>query len=68
MAVARLKERYRSEAVPALMKEFDYKNVMQVPRLEKVVVNMGVGTAVQDPKTLDAAVRDMRRSPARSRW
>ena len=57
--MARLKERYKSEIVPALMKELEYKNIMQVPRLEKVVVNMGVGTAVQDPKTLDAAVRDM---------
>jgi large subunit ribosomal protein L5 len=55
----RLKERYRNEVIPALMKEFSYKNVMQVPRLDKVVINMGVGTAVQDPKTLDAAVRDM---------
>ncbi len=55
----RLKDRYRSEVVPALIKEFNYKNVMQVPRVEKVVINMGVGTAVQDPKTLDGAVRDM---------
>lgn len=55
----RLKDRYRSEVVPALMNEFNYKNVMQVPRVEKVVINMGVGTAVQDPKTIDAAVRDM---------
>jgi large subunit ribosomal protein L5 len=54
-----MKERYRNEIVPALMKEFNYKNVMQVPRVEKVVINMGVGTAVQDAKTLDAAVRDM---------
>jgi len=57
--MARLKERYRNEIVPALMKEFEYKNVMQVPRLEKVVINMGVGTAVQDPKTLDGAVKDL---------
>jgi len=57
--MARMKDRYRSEVVPALMKEFEYHNVMQVPRLEKVVVNMGVGTAVADPKTLDGAVRDM---------
>src|SRR3954467_15739701 len=56
---ARMKEKFRNETIPALMKEFSYKNVMQVPRLEKVVINMGVGTAVQDPKTLDAAVRDM---------
>jgi len=55
----RLKDRYRSEVVPGLMKEFNYKNVMQVPRLEKVVISMGVGTAVQDPKTMDGAVRDM---------
>jgi large subunit ribosomal protein L5 len=54
-----MKDRYRSEVVPTLMKEFEYRNIMQVPRLEKVVVNMGVGTAVQDPKTLDGAVRDM---------
>jgi large subunit ribosomal protein L5 len=55
----RLKDRYRSEVVPALMKELSCTNVMQVPRVEKVVLNMGVGTAVQDAKTLDAAVRDM---------
>jgi large subunit ribosomal protein L5 len=55
----RLKDRYRSEAVPALMKEFSYGNVMQVPRLEKVVLNMGVGAAVQNPKDLDNAVRDL---------
>jgi large subunit ribosomal protein L5 len=56
---SRLKERYRSDVLPGLMKEFSYKNVMQVPHVEKVVINMGVGTAVQDAKTLDAAVRDM---------
>ncbi len=55
----RLKERYRNEVVPALMKEFGYKNVMQVPRIEKVVLNMGVGAGAQDPKVLDGAVRDM---------
>jgi large subunit ribosomal protein L5 len=55
----RMKQRYRTDVVPALMKEFSYKNVMQVPRLEKVVLNMGVGTAVQNPKDLDNAVRDM---------
>src|SRR5438105_57432 len=57
--MSRMKEKYRNDVVPAMMKEFSYKNVMQVPRLEKVVINMGVGTAVQDPKTLDAAVRDL---------
>ena len=55
----RLKDRYRADVVPALMKEFSYKNVMQVPRVEKVVLNMGVSTAVQDAKTLDGAVKDM---------
>src|SRR5918911_1704890 len=58
-AMARMKERFRNEVVPAMMKEFNYKNVNQVPRLEKAVINMGVGTAVQDPKTLEGAVRDM---------
>src|ERR671939_147264 len=57
--MARLKERYKNEIVPALMKELEYTNIMQVPKVEKVVINMGVGTAVQDPKTLDGAVRDL---------
>jgi large subunit ribosomal protein L5 len=57
--MARLKERYKSDIIPALMKEFQYSNIMQVPKLDKVVINMGVGTAVQDPKTLDGAVRDL---------
>ncbi|MDI6901254.1 MAG: 50S ribosomal protein L5 [Anaerosomatales bacterium] len=55
----RLKERYRTEIVPALIDERGYGNVHQVPRLEKVVVNMGVGAAVQDPKALDAAMEDL---------
>ena len=55
----RLKDRYKNEILPALVKEFNFDNVMQAPRLEKIVLNMGVGTALQDPKTLDAAVRDM---------
>ena len=60
--MARLKERYTSETVPALVKQFNYKNVMQVPKLEKIVINMGVGKAGQtggDAKELDGAVRDM---------
>ena len=57
--MARMKDRYQKEVVPALMKQFGYKNIMEVPRLEKVVINMGVGAAVQDPKQLDGAVRDM---------
>ena len=55
----RLRHIYDTEVKPALMQEFGYKNVMQVPRLEKIVVNMGVGEAVQDQKKLDAAFTDM---------
>ncbi|NPV30132.1 MAG: 50S ribosomal protein L5 [Firmicutes bacterium] len=54
-----LKERYRSEIVPQMMKRFSYKNVMEVPRLEKIVVNMGLGEAIQNPKALEAAVNDL---------
>ncbi|HLJ53541.1 MAG TPA: 50S ribosomal protein L5 [Chthonomonadaceae bacterium] len=60
--MARLKDRYTEEVVPALIKQFNYKNVMQVPKLDKIVVNMGVGKAGQtggDSKELDGAVRDM---------
>ena len=55
----RLKERYRNEVVPALMKEFGYANVMQAPRLEKVTVNVGLGEAVQNAKALEAAAHDV---------
>src|SRR5918912_4003579 len=55
----RLQERYESEVKPALMQEFGYKNPMQVPRLDKIVINMGVGEAVQDAKKIDAAVGDL---------
>jgi large subunit ribosomal protein L5 len=55
----RLQERYQNQVRPALMQEFGYKNPMQVPRLEKIVVNMGVGEAVQDAKKMDAAVADL---------
>lgn len=57
--MARLKDKFRDEVVPALMKQFNYDCVMQVPRVDRVVINMGVGQAVQDPKVLDGAVRDM---------
>jgi large subunit ribosomal protein L5 len=60
--VPRLKQVYQNEAIPALMKQFSYTNVMQVPKLEKVVINMGVGQAGQtggDPKLLDNAIRDL---------
>ena len=55
----RLKDKWESEAVPALMKEFNYSNRMEAPRLTKAVVSMGVGQAIQDSKLLDAAVNDM---------
>jgi large subunit ribosomal protein L5 len=54
--VARLKDAYRTEIVPALMKAFTYKNPMQVPKLEKITVNMGLGEAIQNIKVLDTAV------------
>jgi len=57
--VPRLKDGYREEIVPALMKEFGYRNVMEVPRLEKIVVNVGVGEALQNAKALDHAVQDI---------
>ncbi|NOX36125.1 MAG: 50S ribosomal protein L5 [Calditrichaeota bacterium] len=57
--IPRLQKKYREEIIPALMKRFGYKNVMQVPRLEKIVLNMGVGEAVQDPKELDRAMEDL---------
>ena len=57
--MARLKDKYREEVVPALRKEFQYGNVMQVPKLVKIVVNMGVGQATQNAKLLDAAVEEL---------
>lgn len=55
----RLFDKYRKEITPELQNKFSYKSVMQVPRLEKIVVNMGVGSAVADPKNLEEAVRDL---------
>jgi large subunit ribosomal protein L5 len=57
--MARLYETYKSEIVPKLMEKFQYKNIMQVPRVERVVVNIGVGEAIQNPKALDGAVNDL---------
>jgi large subunit ribosomal protein L5 len=56
---ARLREKFQKEVVPALQKEFGYKNVMQVPKLEKVVINMGMGASSQNIKVLDAAAEEM---------
>ena len=55
----RMHERYSKEVAPALFKSFGFKNVMQVPRIEKVVVNIGVGEALDNPKALDAATSDL---------
>jgi len=55
----RLKEKYQNEVVPALMQEFSYSTIMQAPRLEKVVLNIGLGEAIQNAKALDAAVGDL---------
>lgn len=55
----RLQEKYKNESVPALMQKFPYDTIMQVPRVEKVVINMGVGEAVQNSKVLDSAVSDL---------
>jgi len=55
----RMQEKYLKEAVPALMKAFQYENVMQVPRVEKVVMNIGLGEAMDNPKALEAAMVDL---------
>ncbi|MDI6874935.1 50S ribosomal protein L5 [Candidatus Solincola sp.] len=55
----RLKEKYRKEVVPALKERFGYRNDMEVPRLEKIVVNMGVGEGAHDPKAIDGAMKDL---------
>ena len=55
----RLEQRYRDEVAPALQKQFEYRNPMQVPRLTKVVINMGLGEALTNAKAIDAAVRDL---------
>ncbi|MTK12949.1 MAG: 50S ribosomal protein L5 [Clostridiaceae bacterium] len=55
----RLQEKYEKEAIPALMEKFQYNNIMQVPKLEKIVINMGVGEAKDNPKVLESAVGDL---------
>lgn len=57
--MARLKEFYNQEVAPAMMKKFGYTNVMQIPKVAKIVINMGVSEAVGNPKALDAAVADL---------
>jgi len=55
----RLKEKYKKEIVPSLKEKYKYSSVMEVPKLEKIVINMGVGDAIHDSKLLDAAVKDL---------
>jgi len=57
--MARLKDKYKDDVVPAMFKKFGYKNIMQVPKLEKVVVSMGVGEAIQNSKAIDFALNDL---------
>ena len=57
--MARMKEIYLQKVVPALMKQFEYQNVMEVPKLDKIVINMGLGEAIQNIKILDSAVQEM---------
>lgn len=59
--MARLYDYYKAEVVPALMTQFGYKSIMQVPRIEKITINMGVGEAVADKKVMDHAVGDMQK-------
>ncbi len=57
--MSQLQDKYRSDVLPALKERFGYANVMEVPKVEKVIINMGVGDAVQDSKAIDAAMRDL---------
>ena len=57
--MARLKEMYQNEIVDAMIKKFGYKNIMEVPKLDKIVINMGVGEAKENSKLLDIAVKEM---------
>ncbi|NLN15387.1 MAG: 50S ribosomal protein L5 [Tissierellia bacterium] len=56
---SRLKEKYENEVINALMEKFQYKNVMEVPKLEKIVINMGIGGAKDNPKSLESAVKEL---------
>ena len=65
--MSRLKEQYQNEIVDAMIKKFGYKNIMEVPKLDKIVVNMGVGEAKENAKLLEAAIKDMKQSQDRKR-
>ncbi|MEQ8201690.1 MAG: 50S ribosomal protein L5 [Syntrophomonadaceae bacterium] len=58
--MARLLELYKQDITPKLMDKFSYKNIMQVPKIEKIIINVGVGEAIQNPKAMDGAVNDLR--------
>jgi len=58
-SMSQLKERYQKEVVPALMKRFNYKNIMQVPKMERITINMGLGEAIQNIKILDSAAEEL---------
>ena len=58
--MARLKEKFAKEVAPAMMQKFNYTNVMEIPKLEKVIINIGLGEATQNPKILDGAVADLK--------
>lgn len=55
----RLKEKYKNEIIPAMMEKFNYKSIMQVPKVEKIVINMGLGEARENPKAIDSAIEDL---------
>ena len=57
--MARLKDYYKADVAPALMKKFSYKSVMQIPKLDKIVINVGAGEAKENPKAIDAIVSDL---------
>ena len=57
--MARLKQEYKEKVIPRMMKQFSYKNIMQVPKLEKIVVNMGLGEAIQNVKILESAQNEL---------
>ena len=57
--MARLKEMYKAEVAPALMKKFSYKSVMQIPKIDKIIINVGCGEARENPKAIDAVIRDL---------
>ena len=63
--MSRLKEQYQNEIVDAMIKKFGYKNIMEVPKLDKIVVNMGVGEAKENAKVLEAAIKDMETTQVR---